>query len=75
MTYLQFHLVFIVPPILGLLYLQHRQGGAPAGRFDPGGARTLPALGVILALALASTTPWTITWLLGASGVTPPSGC
>ena len=58
MTYLQFHLVFIVPPILGLLYLQYRQGGAPAGRFDPGGARTLPALGVILALALAYTTPW-----------------
>lgn len=58
MTYLTFHLVFLLPPIALLLWLQRRDGGAPAGRLDPGGGRVWPALGSILALALAYTTPW-----------------
>jgi lycopene cyclase domain-containing protein len=51
MTYLQFHLVFILPPLLVLAL-------ASRGHVRRLGARALPALGGVLALALAYTTPW-----------------
>jgi len=51
MTYLQFHLVFILPPLL-LLALTSREH---VRRLGP---RALPALGGVLLLALVYTTPW-----------------
>jgi lycopene beta-cyclase len=51
MTYLQFHLIFILPPLL-LLALTSR---APMRRL---GARALPALPGVVLLALVYTTPW-----------------
>jgi lycopene beta-cyclase len=51
MTYLQFHLVFILPPLLVLL-LTSRES---VRRLGP---RALPAIGGVLVLALAYTTPW-----------------
>jgi lycopene cyclase domain-containing protein len=51
MTYLQFHLVFILPPLL-LLALTSREH---VRRLGP---RALPAIGGVLLLALVYTTPW-----------------
>lgn len=52
MTYLQFHLVFLLPPLLGLAGLQTGRLGQPAWRR----ARfTLPTIALI---ALLYTTPW-----------------
>ena len=51
MTYLQFHLVFILPPLL-LLALASR------GHVRRLGARALPSLAGVLVLALVYTTPW-----------------
>jgi lycopene cyclase domain-containing protein len=51
MTYLQFHLVFILPPLL-VLALTSR------GHVHRLGARALPALAGVLVLALVYTTPW-----------------
>jgi lycopene cyclase domain-containing protein len=51
MTYLQFHLVFILPPLL-LLAITSR------GHVRRLGPRALPALGGVLLLALVYTTPW-----------------
>ncbi|HTE19783.1 MAG TPA: lycopene cyclase domain-containing protein, partial [Armatimonadota bacterium] len=51
MTYLQFHLVFILPPLL-ILALASR------GHVRRLGPRALPALGGVLLLALVYTTPW-----------------
>jgi lycopene cyclase domain-containing protein len=51
MTYLQFHLVFILPPLL-LLAITSR---VHVRRLGP---RALPALGGVLLLALVYTTPW-----------------
>lgn len=51
MTYLQFHLVFILPPLLVLL-LTSRPHLARLGR------RALPAVGGVLVLAMVYTTPW-----------------
>lgn len=51
MTYLQFHLVFILPPLL-LLALASRPS---IRRLGP---RALPSLAGVLLLALAYTTPW-----------------
>ena len=51
MTYLQFHLVFILPPLLVLAL-------ASRGHVRRLGPRALPALGGVLLLALAYTTPW-----------------
>jgi lycopene beta-cyclase len=51
MTYLQFHLVFILPPILLLgALLRRRRGGLPA--------RALPSLAALAAIAFVYTTPW-----------------
>lgn len=50
MTYLVFHLVFLVPPLL--LLLLRRRG---RGRGHP---REAPFLGAIAAIALVYTTPW-----------------
>ena len=58
MTYLAFHAVFILPPIALLLLLAWRAPGPRAGWLDPSGARTVPALALILVLALVYTTPW-----------------
>jgi lycopene beta-cyclase len=51
MTYLGFHLVFIVPPLLVLLYMARR---APARL----GSRAWWTLPVVAAIALIYTTPW-----------------
>jgi lycopene cyclase domain-containing protein len=51
MTYLQFHLLFILPPLL-VLALASRTS---IRRLGP---RALPSLGGVLLLALAYTTPW-----------------
>jgi lycopene cyclase domain-containing protein len=51
MTYLQFHLVFILPPLL-ILVLASRPS---IRRLGP---RALPSLAGVLLLALAYTTPW-----------------
>lgn len=51
MTYLQFHLVFILPPLLVLAFLSR-------GHVRRLGPRALPAIAGVLVLALAYTTPW-----------------
>ena len=53
MTYLQFHLVFILPPLLLLVLLTYRT--ARGGRVPRAG---LVALGVHVLVALVYTTPW-----------------
>ncbi len=53
MTYLQFHFVFILPPLLLLTFLTYR--AAKQGRVPRAG---LVALGVHVLLALVYTTPW-----------------
>lgn len=53
MTYLQFHLVFTLPPLLLLAFLTFR--AAQRGQVPPAG---LVALGVHVLLALVYTTPW-----------------
>lgn len=54
MTYLQFHLVFILPPIL-LLAWALRRSGQPSGR--RGRSKMLPLLSIVL-IAFLYTTPW-----------------
>lgn len=52
LTYLGFHAVFVIPPIILLGWLAHREGvswGHPA----------LSGLGIIIGLAVVYTTPWT----------------
>jgi lycopene cyclase domain-containing protein len=51
MTYLQFHLIFILPPLL-VLYLATRK------RLQRIGPRAVPALVGVVLLALVYTTPW-----------------
>jgi lycopene cyclase domain-containing protein len=51
MTYLRFHLVFILPPVLLLVLTS----GRPLRRIGP---RAVPALAGVVLLALAYTTPW-----------------
>jgi lycopene cyclase domain-containing protein len=51
MTYLQFHLIFILPPLLLLVLTSRRL----LGRMGP---RAVPALVGVVLLALAYTTPW-----------------
>jgi lycopene cyclase domain-containing protein len=51
MTYLQFHLVFILPPLLLLVLTS----GRALGRIGP---RAVPALAGVVLLALDYTTPW-----------------
>lgn len=54
MTYLQFHLVFLLPPIVALFLLARlrlRGGGPEAGR-------VAAAFAAIVVLAVAYTTPW-----------------
>ena len=53
MTYLQFHLIFTLPPLLLLAFLTYR--AARQGRVPRAG---LVALGVHVLLALVYTTPW-----------------
>ena len=53
MTYLQFHFVFILPPLLLLAFLTYR--AARQGRVPRAG---LVTLGVHVLLALVYTTPW-----------------
>ncbi len=51
MTYLTFHLLFVVPPLLALLaYHRFRRASAPR--------RLGPALAAMVAIALVYTTPW-----------------
>lgn len=58
MTYLQFHLVFVLPPIALLAWLAHRDERPLAGWLEPDGRRARLAVGAILLLALVYTTPW-----------------
>ena len=58
MTYLQFHLVFLLPPIAALLWAARRDPRPLAGRLAATSPPALWALGTILALALIWTTPW-----------------
>jgi lycopene cyclase domain-containing protein len=51
MTYLQFHLIFIFPPLLALVLTS----GRVLRRIGP---RAVPALAGVVLLALAYTTPW-----------------
>jgi lycopene cyclase domain-containing protein len=51
MTYLQFHLAFILPPLLALALASR----GPLRRIGP---RALPALAGVVLLALIYTTPW-----------------
>lgn len=53
MTYLAFHLVLIVPPLLGAAYLYRRSPQITAR-----GMRPTVALGVVAGIALVYTTPW-----------------
>ncbi len=55
LTYLEFHLVFTLPPLLALGWLAHRRDRAWLDR------RTLSGLAIILVLAVTYTTPWTNT--------------
>ncbi|UWG50551.1 Lycopene cyclase family protein [Halalkaliarchaeum sp. AArc-CO] len=52
LSYLEFHALFILPPIFLLGWLAHRRSGAWWGR------RPLSGLGIILVLAVVYTTPW-----------------
>ncbi|AUX10405.1 lycopene cyclase [Halalkaliarchaeum desulfuricum] len=52
LSYLEFHAVFVLPPILLLGWLARRRSGAWWGR------RPLSGLGIILVLAVVYTTPW-----------------
>lgn len=52
MTYLEFHLVFILPPILVLAFVQTR----PLAGVPP--PEALKWLGAVLAIAFVYTTPW-----------------
>lgn len=58
MTYLQFHLVFLLPPIALLLWLARSDARrrVPPGSEDPRVQRA--SLGVLTLLALVYTTPW-----------------
>ncbi|MEX2500929.1 MAG: lycopene cyclase domain-containing protein [Trueperaceae bacterium] len=58
MTYLQFHLVFLLPPILLLAWAAWRDRGSWAGTLAATGAPARWALGTIVLLALLWTTPW-----------------
>ncbi|WP_315941263.1 carotenoid biosynthesis protein [Deinococcus sp. Marseille-Q6407] len=58
MTYLQFHLIFILPPLLLLLWLTARRRGPLAGEYCPDDRWTRLWLGVLLAVAFIYTTPW-----------------
>ncbi|MDZ7799619.1 MAG: lycopene cyclase domain-containing protein [Trueperaceae bacterium] len=54
MTYLQFHLVFLLPPIVALFLLTRRRLRGTA----LGASRVVTAFAAIVVLALAYTTPW-----------------
>ena len=51
MSYLSFHLIFLIPPILGMLLLHRRP-------LEGADTRASIALPVICAIALSYTTPW-----------------
>ncbi len=53
LTYLEFHAVFVIPPILLLGWLAYRREGASWGKPAHSG------LAIIIALAVLYTTPWT----------------
>ncbi|MFP8953967.1 lycopene cyclase domain-containing protein [Natrialbaceae archaeon A-arb3/5] len=53
LTYLQFHLVFTIPPILALGWLASRRDRARWGR------EAFSGLAILVVLAVAYTTPWT----------------
>ena len=52
LSYLEFHMLFVLPPILLLGWLARRRSGTWWGR------RPLSGLGIILILAVVYTTPW-----------------
>lgn len=58
MTYFQFHLLFLLPPIALLLLAAWRAGPPLAGRLEADASRAWRALALIIALALCYTTPW-----------------
>lgn len=58
MTYLVFHLIFILPPIAALIAAARRDGGSLAGRLQQAGSWGVRALALIVLLALFYTTPW-----------------
>ncbi|MEF8775118.1 MAG: lycopene cyclase domain-containing protein [Haloarculaceae archaeon] len=58
LTYLEFHAVFLVPPLLVLGWAATRPRWRRY-RSLPGGCEVRPiAVTIVLAIALASTTPW-----------------
>lgn len=58
MTYFQFHLLFLLPPIAALVLATWRRRGPFAGALEPRAPRAWRALGLITVLALVYTTPW-----------------
>lgn len=58
MTYLQYHLVFILPVLLGLLLLTAWRRGPLAGAYHPDDRRTWRWLALLPLIALVYTTPW-----------------
>lgn len=61
LTYLEFHLLFVLPPIVILGFLAYVRGGTWWGK------RPLSGIGILVVLALLYTTPWDN--LLIAAGV------
>lgn len=57
MTYLQFHLVFLLPPICALAWFARPTAGVP-GRTANDDRRAAAGLAAIVVLAVAYTTPW-----------------
>lgn len=58
MTYLQYHLVFIVPVLLGLIVLTWRRRGALAGAYQPRDSWAWLGFLALPLIAFLYTTPW-----------------
>lgn len=58
MTYLQYHLVFIVPVLLVLVWLTWRRGGPLAGQYNTRDSWTWRWFLILPVIAFVYTTPW-----------------
>lgn len=58
MTYLQYHLIFIVPVLLALVWLTMRRRGPLAGAYNPANRWVWGWFWALPAIAFVYTTPW-----------------